>query len=229
MLSVGAVLVLGAKELKVPNQSWAGLLGVDHIVDDLIAWTSEVVAPGGEPFDLLGHSMGGRVAMRYALARRDLVRSLVLFGTTAWAFGPTDPIMREAIVVFLEALRPRRPLPMPAAGPEDALIAAATPQAWQDVKREIRAGTDTMAAQALGLALFNDELAPIAHQLGDIDCPTTVVVGSLDHPYVDHAPRLCGEIDGAELVVIEGGYHSPQLTHGVEWRGAVDAHLDRLI
>ena len=202
---------------------------VDHIVDDLIAWTSEVVAPDGAPFDLLGHSMGGRVAMRYALARRDLVRSLVLFGTTAWTFGPTDPIVREAMVMFIEALELGRPLPTPAAGPEDELIAATVPQAWQDTKQLIRAQTDPMAARALGIALFNDELNPIGHQLGDIDCPTTIVVGELDHPYNDHAPQLRDAISGAQLVVIEGGYHSPQLTHADEWRRAIEAHLSRQV
>ncbi|MEO0494868.1 MAG: alpha/beta hydrolase [Actinomycetota bacterium] len=201
---------------------------VDHIVDDLVAWTTGVVAPDGQPFDLLGHSMGGRVAIRYALTRRDLVRSLVLFATTAWRFGPPDEAMREVILAYLEILRADRPLPMPAAGPEDDLIAATVPEAWQVRKADLRAGTDPMAAQALGRALFDDGLEPVGHQLGDIDCPTTIVVGSLDVPYVDDGPRLRDAIPGAELVVIDGAYHSPQLTHPAEWRAAIEAHVLRV-
>ncbi|MEM8705391.1 MAG: alpha/beta hydrolase [Actinomycetota bacterium] len=201
---------------------------IDHIVDDLVAWTSEVVAPDGTPFDLLGHSMGGRVAIRYALARRDLVRSLVLFSTTAWTFGPPDPEMREMILLYLNALRPGRPLPRAGAVPEDALIEATAPSDWQVRKAELRAATDTMAAQALGIALFDDGLEQVDHRLGDIDCPTTVVAGEHDHPYVDDGPRLRDSITDARFIPIAGAYHSAQLTHPVEWRAAIDAHLARV-
>jgi pimeloyl-ACP methyl ester carboxylesterase len=31
-----------------------------------------------------------------------------------------------------------------------------------------------------------------------------------------------------ELTIIEGAYHSPQLTHQAEWLAAVQAHLARV-
>ncbi|MEZ5166696.1 MAG: hypothetical protein R2695_09450 [Acidimicrobiales bacterium] len=82
-----------------------------------------------------------------------------------------------------------------------------------------------MACRSLGLALFGDHLQPVAHLLGDIDLPVTVIAGSNDHPYVDHAPRLAGEVTNGRCVVIDGAYHSPQLTHQAEWRAAVLEHL----
>ena len=72
--------------------------------------------------------------------------------------------------------------------------------------------------------------APTTHgrcaaRLPSIACPTTVIVGEHDHPLVDQAPELAAEVADGRLTVIEGAYHSPQLTHPSEWRAAVEAHL----
>jgi pimeloyl-ACP methyl ester carboxylesterase len=61
--------------------------------------------------------------------------------------------------------------------------------------------------------------------LPSITCPTTVIAGQHDHPLVDQAPELAGEVADGRLTVIPGAYHSPQLTHPSEWRAAVEAHL----
>ena len=59
-------------------------------------------------------------------------------------------------------------------------------------------------------------------RLGEITVPVTVIVGSEDHPLVDQAPDLAAEVGDGELVVIEGAYHSPQLTHSAEWLAAIE-------
>ena len=55
---------------------------VHQLVADLVTFI-EVL---GGPVDLLGHSMGGRVALGTVLSRPDLVSSLVLMDTSAWSF-----------------------------------------------------------------------------------------------------------------------------------------------
>ena len=200
---------------------------VDHIVDDTLAWVHDVVAPDDEPFDLLGHSMGGRVAMRFALARRDLLRSLILMDTTAWEFGDDDAEWRQAAVAFLRSIEPGQVPPRSPRGPEDDLIDTAVPPAWMTEKWRIRDQMDPMAQRALGLQLFENHLDRVDHQLGDIPCPTTVIAGEFDEPYVSDGPRLAASIPGADFVMIEGAYHSPQLTHPAAWLAAVEAHLAR--
>ncbi len=70
-----------------------------------------------------------------------------------------------------------------------------------------------------------DDDASLRARLPSIACPTTVIVGEHDHPLVDQAPELAGEVANGRLTVIPGAYHSPQLTHASEWRAAVEAHL----
>ena len=52
-----------------------------------------------------------------------------------------------------------------------------------------------------------------------------MIAGAHDHPLVDQAPALAGEVADGRLTVIPGAYHSPQLTHVGPWRAAVGAHL----
>ncbi len=201
---------------------------VDHIVDDTLAWVHDIVAPDDQPFDLLGHSMGGRVAMRFALARRDLLRSLILMDTTAWTFGDVDVEWRAAAMDFLATIEADQPPPRTPPTPEDELIDARVPPSWTDEKWRIREQMDPMAQRALGIQLFEDNLDRVDHQLGDIPCPTTVIAGEFDEPYVSHGPQLAAAIPGAAFVMIDGAYHSPQLSHGAEWLRAIDDHFARV-
>ena len=199
---------------------------VAQITKDFTAFLSTVA---DEPVDLLGHSMGGRIALSVALDRPDLVRSLILMDTTAWAFVDPDDPMSQVIGAFIEAMDPSEGLPDISgfARPEQALIEAATPEDWRAAKELRDQGFDPFAMKALGQEIFSPDLASHRDRLGELACTVTVIVGENDEPYVSQAPALAGEIPGAELTVIPGAYHSPQLTHPVEWRDAVAAHLDR--
>ena len=75
---------------------------VDHILDDVIDWLSHTI--DSEPVDMLGHSMGGRVALRFALARREQLNSLILMDTTAWQFGFDDPAIAEMTIGFFSSI-----------------------------------------------------------------------------------------------------------------------------
>ena len=113
------------------------------------------------------------------------------------------------------------PTTMSFGGPEDVLIEAAVPAEWQKEKEAIFAGMDAYAVKALGMALMADVAdgrRPCRPTFPPITCPTTVIVGEHDHPLVDQAPDLAAELDDGRLTVIEGAYHSPQLTHPDAWR-----------
>jgi pimeloyl-ACP methyl ester carboxylesterase len=200
---------------------------IEQLAADLAALLD---AEGEGPVDLLGHSMGGRVVMTLVLARPDLVRSLILMDTSAWSFLPPDQQIRDLVQGFIHAFDPANGMPstLSMGGPEEELIEAATPAQWREEKDAIFAGMDPYAVKALGALLMGD-VAPddtsLRARLPSITCPTTVIAGARDHPLVDQAPELAGEVADGRLTVIPGAYHSPQLTHASEWRAAVEAHL----
>ena len=173
--------------------------------------------------------MGGRVSLGVVLARPDLIRSLVLMDTSAWSFLPDDEEVRTMVADYMEAFDPARGMPSSfgISGPEDALIEAATTAEWWRRKEELFSGVDAYAVKAFGTALFSglDSLRP---QLPTISQPTAVIAGSHDHPLVDQAPDLAAEVAQGRLCIIEGAYHSPQLTHPQQWREAVEHHLAAL-
>jgi pimeloyl-ACP methyl ester carboxylesterase len=73
--------------------------------------------------------------------------------------------------------------------------------------------------------LFISEHLSVRQRLGELHCGVTVIVGANDHPFVDQSSELVSLMKGSRLVVIDGAYHSPQLTHPEEWRKAVEDHL----
>ncbi|HUE08170.1 MAG TPA: alpha/beta hydrolase [Acidimicrobiales bacterium] len=200
---------------------------IDQLVADLAAFLEAV---GDGPVDLLGHSMGGRVAMGLALSRPDLVSTLVLMDTSAWSFMPPDESIRRLVRVWIEAFDPAGGMPesLSVGSPEDALIEERMPASWQEEKAATFSGMDAYAVKAFGTALMADVAqgeTSLRGELPSITCPTTVIAGERDHPLVDQAPELASLVANGRLAVIEGAYHSPQLTHPEDWKSAVRAHL----
>jgi 3-oxoadipate enol-lactonase len=199
---------------------------IPRLADDLAALIDTEV---GGPVDLLGHSMGGAIAMRITQRRPDLVRSLIMMDTSAWSFKPTDPAIGELFASFLAAFDPASGLPdlsaMP--NPEQALIDAATPADWQALKAQMDAAFDPYAMKALGRDLFANEVADQRAGLGAVTVPVTVLVGEHDEPFVSQATDLADAVADGTLAVVPGAFHSPQLTHPDEWAAAVRSHLQR--
>jgi pimeloyl-ACP methyl ester carboxylesterase len=199
---------------------------IDRLVADLVALLD---AEAGGRVDLLGHSMGGAIALRATLNRPDLVRSLILMDTSAWSFRSEDAKLSAMVTDFFATFDPEQGLPdVGDLNPdEDALIAARTPAAWQERKEALSGAFDPYALKALGEQLFSDTMS-VRDRLGDITCPVTVIAGAQDHPYAGQAPYLAAEVADGQAVIIHGAYHSPQLTHAEEWRAAVLGHLTRV-
>jgi pimeloyl-ACP methyl ester carboxylesterase len=198
---------------------------VDILADDLIAFLEHV--GGGQPVDLLGHSMGGVISQLATLARPDLVRSLILMDTSGWSFVIEDETVRNFVQGFIKKFDPTRGMPPRPKwkSPEDVLIERTTEEAWRSAREPLYFGMDPYAYKALGMVLALDESIDLRPQLGAITCPVTVVVGELDHPFVDHAAELAGTVAHGRVAVIDGAYHSPQLTHADAWRDALETHL----
>lgn len=202
-----------------------GSYTLDRLTADLVAFLAHLDAG---PVDLLGHSMGGRLVMNVAIARPDLVHSLVLMDTTAADFTP-DEDMARFMREFLSAFDPAQGLPdlMGMRGPEDDLIDATVPAEWNERKRELSAGFDPAALKGLGAEMLGGQVPSALQDIAAYDRTATVIVGEHDQPFARHAPELVAALPHGHLEVIAGAWHSPQLTHPAEWRAAIDRHLQR--
>jgi 3-oxoadipate enol-lactonase len=67
-----------------------------------------------------------------------------------------------------------------------------------------------------------DELAALA----GVRCPTLVIVGEQDLPFLGVSVEMAERIPGAELVVIPDAGHSPQFENADAWIAAVRGFLD---
>lgn len=180
-------------------------VSIGRMADDCAALVAHL---GSEPVTLLGHSMGGMVAMECAARYPHLVENLVLVATTARASNRNNLLSRDW-----------------AAG----LEAGTDPAAWFRaiffwIFTERFFGNQAQLEGALcyqlnyrwpqSLQAFRDQVEAIAtfdgtQSLGRIAAPTCVIAGEFDMLMpVRGSADLAREIPGARLEVIEGAAHS---------------------
>jgi 2-succinyl-6-hydroxy-2,4-cyclohexadiene-1-carboxylate synthase len=197
---------------------------LEHLVGDLERFLDAI---GVEQCDLLGHSLGGAVALRYVLAHPDRVTSLVLMDTAAGAPGQLRPELTASAAAVREfgiGVLVEQVVSAPLTG-EDAVIAGLCGEA--EHRRRMRAqlgAVDQAAFVALVPSLLDQP--SIVDRLDEITCPTTVLVGSEDEPFLAPSRELAAGIAGATLVVLPGGGHSPQKSSPAAWLNAISCHLD---
>ena len=204
---------------------------LDQLVDDLRAFLD---ARAIEQCDLLGHSLGGMVALRFALAHPRRVASLILMDTAPAAIAglPRSVFeggaalgrgagMEQLAAVMRSRLEtdPQRP---PASRRCEEEMGA---RFWQRIVWKLTS-MDPEAFGALGCALVEQE--SIAARLGEIQAPTLVIVGEEDRPFLEPAALLARGIPHATQVTIPHAAHSPQLENPGAWFAAVRDHLMRV-
>ena len=84
---------------------------------------------------------------------------------------------------------------------------------------------DPAAYGPLGLAMVDQ--VPVSGRLGEIACPTTVLVGVDDTEFLEGADALLDGISGAVRADIPEAGHHPQMENPKAWCAAVREHLAR--
>ncbi|CAL9331524.1 alpha/beta fold hydrolase [Streptomyces sp. enrichment culture] len=166
-----------------------GPLTYRDMADDTVSFVETVV---GGPAHLVGWSDGGVVALLVALARPDLVRTMVVVGAN-FRPGPecwADPGM-------LDRMRPE--------SPDVAffreLYEAVSPDGpghWPEVARKVLDMWRTQPALTIG-------------DLAHIEVPTLVLVGDDDLVTLEHTIALYRAIPGSQLAVVPGASHTVPL------------------
>jgi pimeloyl-ACP methyl ester carboxylesterase len=202
-----------------------------HLVDDLRALLDALAVPR---CDLLGHSMGGMIALRFALAYPQRVASLVLMDTAARApdhfprapLAAAGAIARSDGMATLAALLRGRAADDPTRPEAERRMEQEMGDAYWERRRRRLEAMDPEAFAVLGLELV--DAPPLTDNLSSITCPTLVIVGEQDAGFLAPARELAHVISGAVLVTIPGAAHSPQLENPAAWLAAIRGHLQRV-
>jgi pimeloyl-ACP methyl ester carboxylesterase len=190
----------------------ASTYSFDRFADDLDELREHL---GYESMPVLAHSMGGFVALNYALRHREKCQRLALVATTPCGVG------REMVVPVLRALGPLRTAKAVALAVRFIVLwswrsaSTARTQAmyapWnvtQEPRRELRA----MVASAHPELPVDNDNAPhlmkamsgldLRDKLGSIHCPALVIYGSRDAAMVVGGRMLASGLGSAEVRVL---------------------------
>lgn len=185
-----------------------------------------------EPFIIMGCSMGGGLAMDFALTHPSRVRALILVGS-----GPSGlELDVPAPAKFAEAEKAFE------AGDLD-LVAEIETQIWFDgmgrapeqVNQGMRKLAYEMDRQALlhevkqlGKRLPNTQTLAFDH-LNDLKIPVLVIVGAHDTPYIlGAADYMIEKMPSAQKVIIEDAAHLANMDQPDEFRTIVTNFLEGL-
>jgi len=206
------------------NTGDAASYTLEQLADDLLAFLD---ATGLAGCDLLGHSLGGMVALRAALAAPERIASLILMDTAARApdlpvdrFRLARRVVEEAgLEALLEVMRRVPPEASGRSAADRRLEAAWGEGYWREWRVPNYRAMDPVAYGALGEALFGQ--APLGERLAALRMPTLVLVGAEDEGFLAAADELAARIPGARRVTIPGAAHQPQLEAPAAWLAAI--------
>ena len=166
---------------------------------------------------VVGHSLGGALAQRWALARPERVRALVLSSSFAKLRNPAGNLHAR----FIEQPLLIAALKLLPAGAARALArslarrgrwvydARCSDELLDFVRHGLRHTDPAAVRRALSLAMRHDTTG----RIGSIRTPTLVLVGELESVFSRPASReLAGRIPGAELCESPGAGHLHPLT-----------------
>ena len=174
------------------------------------------------PF-LGGFSMGGSIALNFALAYPDRVRALILAGTGtgsadkaqfAREFGPiAERFEREGVQKVAEDyLR----------SPTRIQLLRKNPAMWKKLYTEFLALSATGLAHTLrGVQLRRPTMYELRDRLPALRVPTLVIVGDEDAPALDASRFLAATLPDATLVVLPETGHTLNLEEPSRFNGAV--------
>ena len=180
------------------------------------------------PCHFLGHSMGGYVAMRLGIRHPELIKSIMLLGTSA------DPasektVRRYKMLSFVArwfGLRPVVDRVMPLMFGQKFLHDAARTAEKNEWRLHVLANHRTGITRAVNGVIYRDSLV---EQLHKITAPALVIVGDQDVAAAPaKAERIHTAIAGSKLVVIPGAGHTSTIEEPAAVNAALQSFLDSL-
>lgn len=201
-------------------------MSVERTADDLAVILGRVRAI---PADVIGYSLGARVALRLAIVHPRTVRRLVLESPSAGILTEperrarcaadaalADRLERDGIEAFVDDWERQ-----PVFASHRRLPAETAARLRSERLRNRPAG---LAASLRGAG--QGIMAPLHDRLGEVRAPTLVITGALDAPGRTRAAVVAAGIPGARAEVLAGAGHTPHLELPAAFRSLVLAFLE---
>jgi 2-succinyl-6-hydroxy-2,4-cyclohexadiene-1-carboxylate synthase len=215
----------GRHELVTPTLPGHGGAGaIQGTFEEEAAALAEAVGP--PPAAWVGYSMGGRLALRVALDRPDLVQGLVLLGATAGLNDPAEREARRRVDETLASGLERQGLDRFLTGwLNQALFKRLPPEAAGLEERR----TNTVAGLASALRrLGTGSQEPVWDRLHELHMPVLLMAGEHDATFVSVAFRLTAGIgEGAGMSIVPGAGHAAHLERPEAFATILERFLDR--
>ena len=199
--------------IDLPGVGWSSKPAVSYSLAGWAAAVAALVAQLDGEVVLVGHSMGGTIAMAAALSLGERISRLVLVSPVP-ASGV--PLPEEAVAAY-RAMAGRKD------GMQHIIGSMMQPGVSVDVLDNLVSAAATITDRAFVDGLDAWRLANFADQLGGLRVPVRVLSGALEQPLTPDLLRgtVLQQISGATLTVLDGVGHYPQ----VEAPGAFAAAL----
>jgi proline iminopeptidase len=190
------------------------LYTLDEYVEDLEALREHL---GLEALNLAGHSHGGFVALKYALAYPERVDRLLVLNSGTFV-GELPPGWLEARTGYEEA-QARLAATDTTLTPDELhaeFIRSLSPVAHFRDYEPVREIVDELLARtnfsAEPFQQYASESFDIRDQVGEIRTATLIVIGDDDYPFLQEGSyQLHERIPGAQLFVVPGSGHWPAI------------------
>jgi 2-succinyl-6-hydroxy-2,4-cyclohexadiene-1-carboxylate synthase len=183
---------------------------------------------GDWPTDLVGYSLGGRLALHFAAAFPDRVRRLVLESASPGLATQEERRARRAdddalaaellargVETFVDTWEAR-----PLFESRAALSASVRAR-----ERALRLRNDAASLAAVLRGLGTGSLPSLWGRLPEVAVPVLLVVGSLDAKFVEVARLMADALPDARLVEVADAGHSVHLERPDAWLAAVTEFL----
>ncbi len=183
---------------------------VESAADDLATIVRRLVA---DRVDVVGYSMGARIALRLAVAHPESVRRLVLEAPSAGIADPRERADRAAADVERARIVVAEGIEAFATCWEGEPVLAGEAALPPPVHARVRAIRRSNTPLGLAASLVQGgqgAMEPLHDRLASVAAPTLVIVGSRD-PARTRGEEVAAGVPHARLAVVEGAGHAPHL------------------
>ncbi|MBX6753955.1 2-succinyl-6-hydroxy-2,4-cyclohexadiene-1-carboxylate synthase [Thermorudis peleae] len=201
---------------------------LEEAVDDLLALLDTL---GIDQCIVLGYSLGGRLALTFAVHAPARVSALILESTSPGIADPSERAARKAQDEALAAMIEERGIAWFVEYWEQQPLFASQARLPADVRARIRA--ERLAQRPSGLAhslrgMGTGVMTPLWDHLPQLDLPVLLIVGAFDTKYVTIGQSMAAQLPHAELVIVPDAGHAVHVEQPEIFQNLVSTFLQRV-